>query len=222
MALGGTTGAEEPLSGGPARTDPHQTAYLIRHADVFNPDKVVYGHLPGFHLSPRGVEQARRLADQLADAGIEVIVHSPLQRAEETARILAARWAGSRVYQDPRLTEAEFGRYLQGVGYPQVPFRRPLWLIHWVRRGLLANDESVSTMAARVTEAILDAVRQAQGRRVAFVSHADPIQAVWTRLLANPDHRMNRLVCDRTGYLVLDVSSDQLKLVRYVAPAPGG
>ena len=32
--------------------------HLLRHGEVYNPDRVLYGRLPGFRLSDRGVEQA--------------------------------------------------------------------------------------------------------------------------------------------------------------------
>ena len=63
--------------------------YLIRHADVENPLKLLYGHLDGFQLSALGRAQAEALGDRLRPADIKRIVHSPLSRAVETANLLA-------------------------------------------------------------------------------------------------------------------------------------
>src|SRR2546421_47357 len=100
--------------------------YLIRHADVENPQRVLYGHLPGFPLSARGREQAAALGRRLRDGGIRRIFHSPLERAEETARIAAAQLEGAvELIPEFELRESEFSRYLQGVPFWQIPLRRP-------------------------------------------------------------------------------------------------
>src|SRR5256885_1919033 len=117
--------------------------YLIRHADVENPNRVLYGHLPGFPLSARGRDQAAELGRRLRDGGLRRIVHSPLERASETAQIIASQLEGPvELVSEPGLREAEFSRYLQGVPYWQIPLRRPLWFAHKARRGLLPGDEA--------------------------------------------------------------------------------
>jgi hypothetical protein len=62
----------------------------VRHGEVHNPDKVLYGRLPDFHLSERGRAQAQASADWLADNDIVYVVASPLERAQETAEPIAA------------------------------------------------------------------------------------------------------------------------------------
>src|SRR5262249_17268122 len=124
---------------------------LVRHADVENPRGIFYGHLDTFGLSALGRAQARELGPALADLGVQKIVHSPLRRARETAELAASRMSGEvELVEESALIELEFGKYLQGVAYWQIPFRRPLWLIHYFRRGLLHNDESVQTMGQRI------------------------------------------------------------------------
>jgi broad specificity phosphatase PhoE len=125
--------------------------YLIRHADVQNPNKVLYGHLDGFDLSALGRLQAAAVGDRLRDQEIRRIVHSPLARAAETARIINERLAQPAVLEsDPDLREAEFSRYLQGLPYWQIPLRRPLWFVHKAKRGLLPGDESIDRLGGRV------------------------------------------------------------------------
>lgn len=96
------------------------TVHLVRHGEVFNPDKILYGRLPGFHLSDRGRAQAVDAAAWLVGRLGERIVHlrcSPLDRAQETVAPLAER-TGVDVQIDDRLIEA--GNKLEGqrVGTP--------------------------------------------------------------------------------------------------------
>ena len=105
--------------------------FLVRHADVRNPDGVLYGFLDNFPLSAKGRAQAALVGQRLAGTGVTRVVHSPLERARETAEIIAAHLPGAvALLEDPGLREAEMGRYLLGVKPWQVPIRRPLWFVH--------------------------------------------------------------------------------------------
>ena len=64
--------------------------HLLRHGEVHNPEGVLYGRLPGYHLSELGRQMARLVADHLADRDITYVVASPLERAQETAAPIAA------------------------------------------------------------------------------------------------------------------------------------
>ena len=79
--------------------------HLIRHGEVYNPDGVLYGRLPGFRLSDKGNRQAQAVADALADRDIVAVIASPLQRAQETAAPIAARH-NLTVDTDPDLIES--------------------------------------------------------------------------------------------------------------------
>src|ERR1700730_11666744 len=102
----------------------------MRHADVENPRRVLYGHLPGFNLSALGGGRAAPGGQSLRDRGIKRIVHSPLERALETAEIINAQLpAPVPLEVEPALIEAEFSRYLQGIPFWQIPVRRPKWVL---------------------------------------------------------------------------------------------
>ena len=41
--------------------DPRKTiVHVMRHGEVYNPDKILYGRLPDFHLSEKGRAQDRK------------------------------------------------------------------------------------------------------------------------------------------------------------------
>src|SRR5688572_19684745 len=63
--------------------------YLIRHAAPQDGTGIRYDIAPGPSLSPNGRQEARAVADFLAERGIEVVIHSPLDRTSQTAAILA-------------------------------------------------------------------------------------------------------------------------------------
>ena len=195
--------------------------YLVRHADVENPRRVLYGHLPGFPLSERGRAQAVEVGKRLRDRGIARILHSPLERALETADLIAAQLPEPvPVIPEPALLEAEFGRYLQGVPYWQIPVRRPLWLVHKARRGLLPGDEAMDRMGRRVVDVALRVAREHPEEASALVSHADPLQAAWVVMegRALTEKELYRRPVDRAGVLEVDVEDGRVVAVTYVAP----
>lgn len=185
-----------------------------------NPRGVLYGHLEGFPLSAAGRRRAELLADSLASSGIRRVVSSPLERAFETASILAAA-LGVGVETDPLLREAEFSRYLQGLKYWQIPLRRPRWYVHkFVRRGLWTDDEAIDDLGGRVLSVARRLAVESPGVPSAVVSHADPIQAAWVILDGRPRNEleMNRKQVGRAGYLQVEFDGERPVGSEYVAP----
>lgn len=66
------------------------TVYLLRHGDVHNPNKIIYGRLPRFRLSRKGVEEARSAGRFLNGTNVTALYCSPLLRTRQTAREICA------------------------------------------------------------------------------------------------------------------------------------
>ena len=192
--------------------------YLARHCDVENPEHVLYGHLPGFGLSRKGIAQAHAMGRFLAATPVRQIYTSPLERATQTAGIVASYLHDVPVETTPDLTEARFGLYVQGVHPRDIPWRRPLWWVHMVWPGLLPNDESVADMAERVQRQLLRLLRDHPGDGGVCISHGDPIQAFWVQADGRPPYALHRLQCAKGGMLVLDYDGTNLRNLEYWAP----
>ena len=61
-----------------------QTIHFVRHGEVHNPDKILYGLQPGWRLSDRGQQMAQVIGQWSKDLNLGAIHASPLQRAQET------------------------------------------------------------------------------------------------------------------------------------------
>ena len=48
--------------------------HLLRHGEVHNPEGVLYGRPPGYHLSDLGQEMAQRVAEAIKDRDITHLV----------------------------------------------------------------------------------------------------------------------------------------------------
>jgi broad specificity phosphatase PhoE len=199
--------------------------FLIRHADVENPRRLLYGHLDGFQLSELGRAQALGVGDRLRTADVKRIVHSPLARAVETAELINSRLATPAILEsDPELREAEFSRYLQGLPYWQIPVRRPLWFVHKAKRGLLPGDEAIDRLGGRVLSVVKRLALDHPGETMAVVSHADPLQAAWILLdgRAHNERELYRKQVDRAGVLQVDLEGDRPFAWEYIPPPKVG
>ena len=93
--------------------------YLIRHGETaYNAERIL--QTPDVPLSERGLQQARRLAERLASAGLQHILASDLLRADMTARVLADA-SGAPIESEPLLQERNFGD-LRGTPYRALGF----------------------------------------------------------------------------------------------------
>ena len=159
-----------PLMG----SDPPLT-YLVRHGEVLNPQHVVYADLDGFGLSETGRAQAAAAAARLP-AGA-AIVSSPLERAQETATVVADAVDGG-VTIDEDLTEWRLASRWAGHRWSELdevfPGERIAYLRH--PRDLPFSPESLDELADRAAGAIRRR-RAATEAPLVVVSHQDPIQA---------------------------------------------
>ena len=65
------------------------TVHVMRHGEVENPQKILYGRQPGWRLSSRGQEMAEVLGRWSKSIDLGALHVSPLQRAQETAAPIA-------------------------------------------------------------------------------------------------------------------------------------
>jgi broad specificity phosphatase PhoE len=149
----------------------------VRHAQVQNPDGVVYARLPGFHLSESGRADAKALADALASAPLRAVYASPLDRAMETAELLAAPH-GLQVEPDERLLEWSFWVRWQGLPWNRIRQRDPELLREYAEDPAAASpDDSLADTGKRVLAWAEDADRTNPEGLAVGVTHEAPLVA---------------------------------------------
>jgi broad specificity phosphatase PhoE len=192
--------------------------HLVRHGQVENPKGVIYGRLPGFHLSELGKRQAESAAERLATADIGALWASPLERAQETALSVAARHH-VEIVTDERLTESR--TTLEGAAHnlgtflrsPRnwFPLRNP-WTPSW--------GESFADIRQRMLQAVADATIAAGGREVVLVSHQTPILVA--RLALARRHVPPWLAftpCETGSVTSLELQGGRVLAASYFAPS---
>ena len=193
----------------------------MRHGEVFNPERVLYGRLPNFRLSEQGVLMAATAAEELVERGRPVVrvIASPLQRAQESAAPIAAAFALS-IDTDVRIiepTNAFEGKRMRG---PDGALRDPRnWpaLVNPLRPSW---GEPFRAVATRMLAAIDDAWNSVDEGDVVLVSHQLPIWMVH-RALAHErlahDPRTRR--CDLSSITTVSWHGDHFAETSYASPA---
>jgi broad specificity phosphatase PhoE len=148
--------------------------HMVRHGEVQNPDKILYGRLPGFVLSQLGQQMAKAAAQTLASEDVTVVVASPLERAQQSAEPVAAQF-GLPVGVDERLIES--ANWFEGkkVAAGEGALRDPRnW---WVLRDPFTPSwgEPYTAVAERMFAALHAARVAAEGHEAVCVSHQLPI-----------------------------------------------
>ncbi len=196
------------------------TVHVMRHGEVHNPHGVLYGRLPGYHLSERGRSQAEAVAEWLAGRDIVLVVASPLERAQETATPIAARHR-LPVETDHHLIESDnyaFEGRRVSVGDGALRDPRNWWHL---RNPLRPSwGEPYTDVASRMTTA-LDKVRaRAVGHEAVCVSHQLPVEtlrrAMTDKRLAHLPHRRQCNLASLTSFVY---EGDVLVDVDYCEPA---
>lgn len=169
------------------------TVHILRHGEVENPNKILYGRQPGWYLSSRGQEMAATLGQWSKSIDLGALHVSPLQRAQETAAPIAAAH-NIAITTDERLIEAanifEGKSFELGSGVLKHPSSwrhlynpwRPSWGEPYV--------EQINRMLA----AVFAAKDAANGKDAICVSHQLPIWILRSaienrRLLHDPRKR---------------------------------
>jgi broad specificity phosphatase PhoE len=150
------------------------TIHFLRHGEVENPEKILYGRQPGWRLSNRGQEMAEVVSQWSKQFELGAVLASPLQRAQETALPLSVRH-GLPLITEERLIEAtnifEGEKFELGSGVLMHPRTwkhlwnpwRPSW------------GEPYGEQISRMLAALFAARDAASGKDAICVSHQLPI-----------------------------------------------
>ena len=165
-----------PEAGALGSGDPQRTVvHLLRHGEVHNPHRILYGRLDGYHLSDLGRRMADLAAEHLGDHDVTHLVVEPPRAGPRDRgadrRRARPRGAPSTTGSSRPATTSRACRSRAGVGllrHPRLcpkllnPFR-PSW------------GEPYVEIVERMRRAIVDARAAARGHEAVIVSHQAPI-----------------------------------------------
>jgi len=191
--------------------------HLLRHGEVHNPSGILYGRLPGYHLSATGRLMASSAADFFAERSVAAVFASPLERAQETAQPVAER-LGLDIVTDERLIESRNVLEGKSVTLTRLALNPVNWRYLW-NPFTPSWGEPYQQVVDRMWAVIERARDAARGREAVCVSHQLPIwisrlAAEHRRLWHNPKSRQ----CALGSVTSLSFTGDELSGVSYAVP----
>lgn len=180
--------------------------YLVRHGETaWNLEKKLQGHA-NVPLSDRGKKQASLLAERLARKKIAAVYASDLQRATETAQIIAGHH-NLDVVQEQSLREMNFGAW-EGLNLTEIYESYGDLAKRWWENPLnvsIPNGETLTELTFRVNEAIRRFVQNyVKGQEILVVSHGGPIRAFISSMLEMNPSNFWRLRLDNACLNIID------------------
>lgn len=200
---------------------PAERLHLVRHGEVHNPERVLYGRLPHYRLSEDGRRMARAAADHIAelDRPVTSLRCSPLQRAQESAEPFAEVF-GLEPVIDERIIEPT--NVFEGRRMSRA-LRDPRSWWHLRRPSTPSWGEPYVAIAERVEAAMNAAWHETDTGDIVFVSHQAPIWITHLHvagLRLQHDPRTRR--CALSSVTSFERVGDVWREVGYVEPAPAG
>ena len=199
---------------------PAERLHLVRHGEVHNPGGVLYGRLPHFHLSERGVEMAKTAAQALKalNRPISRIVSSPLLRTQQSAEPIAEHF-GLDVITDQRLIEPHNVFEGRKLSAKHLAIRPHLYL-HLRNPNTPSWGESYESIVTRMFEAMDEIAKEVESGDAVLVTHQLPIWMVHrktsgARLAHSPKQRR----CGLSSITTFEHRNGDWVEVEYLDPA---
>ena len=171
-------------------------------------------HVP---LGADGVQQIQKIAPLVATLALDGIYTSPLRRAVQTAKLVAAE-TKLPICKSEGLNEIAYGgwsgRYFEDLIDDEL-YRR---FIKSPAKTLLLGGETISDVQRRGLRVIEEAAQKIPGGRFLFVSHGDVIRAILCHYMKLPLNEYRRLRVDNGSLSALQTDRRwaEIKYVNYL------
>jgi broad specificity phosphatase PhoE len=154
--------------------------YLVRHGEVNNPDNIIYGRLPNFGLTEKGIEQLTKTAEFLKKKEISELFSSPMHRAEQSATIIQRILNLDAITIVDQINEVRTS--YQGQLFSDLDnLQSEIYL-----KPLYPTDETIEQIAKRMQDFLTHILKSFAGKHIVAVSHGDPIMVIKTIIEGKP------------------------------------
>lgn len=198
----------------PARRHVH----LVRHGETVGRSAERFFGATDIALSDEGRAQVRALAPLVAEHRFAALLHSPLQRAVESARLLVAAMATAPARIEPveAFREVDFGQ-LEGLTEAEIAAQHADWYATW-RAGssdCYPAGERFEAFGGRVAAAFRDALARHTDGDLLVVAHKGVIKRILMHALGRPWAEVRPLPLDLASRSILQIDGDGCTLVEW-------
>lgn len=188
--------------------------YLVRHGEVENPSKIIYGRLPGYRLSKRGELQVKKLAEFFKNLKLDAIYSSPLLRSRQTASSIRTFHKDLQINYSKPLLEIN-NKLWEGLSWTE----RDSSLVNIYKNTPTKMNtpglESMSSLEKRVSKKIDELLKRYTGGKIVVVSHADPIRVATLHYQKESIDKLHERICTNASITTLVFNGIHLVESRY-------
>ncbi|HEX5412592.1 MAG TPA: histidine phosphatase family protein [Terriglobia bacterium] len=185
---------------------------LVRHAATDFSNLALAGRTPNLHLSPEGGRQAERLRELLELEPVTAIYSSPLERAVETAKLLAAD-SNLPVRTDEFLAEIDYGEWT-GLSFAELKSDERWQAFNTFRsRARIPGGESAVFVQERMVTGLEHLAWRHPEQVVALVTHLDPIRLAICHYAGIPVDLSLRIAIEPASVSAVAISRQEVVLL---------
>ena len=186
--------------------------HLLRHGEHVLRGRVLAGRTPGVGLSDRGRTEIAAVADRLAEERVAALCSSPLQRARETAEIVAGKLDLPIEYRED-VIELDFGEWT-GLTFDAVRTDER-WRLWSTCRSIatVPGGESMRQVQERVVKALFELHQAHPDGTVVVVSHGDVIRAALLFALGMPLDFYSRIEVGLSSISTIQIDNSGIRVL---------
>jgi len=195
---------------------------FLRHAQAKNNvERILAGRTSGYPLTELGISQAEKIADFLKPFNISYVYSSPIERAEQTSKIVSNK-LDLHYNIDERLTEIDMGIF-SGMPYEEMFANHGNVFLKFYEGNPIIEKNGIETFAS-VKKRVLDMTdhcsRKHSSENILLVTHMDPIKSMVSTILQSRPESLYELIIRNASLTILKKEQSNLSLVSINSMCP--
>mgnify|MGYP001178378283 FL=1 len=187
---------------------------FLRHGQAENNTKrILAGRTEGVPLTKIGIEQAEQIGKYLKPIDISAIYSSPIERANNTAKIVAE--SNSIDYKlDERLTELDMGKFTR-MPYDEIFAKHGNVFLKFYSNDPIISEHNVETfphVQKRVMDMLDYTIKKHDQENVLLVTHMDPIKSVIAKVMDLKPLSLFELIIANCSLTIIKHHDEKLSL----------
>ena len=187
---------------------------FLRHGQAENNTKrILAGRTEGVPLTKIGIEQAENIGKYLKPIDISAIYSSPIERADNTAKIVAE--SNSIDYKlDERLIELDMGKFTR-MPYDEIFAKHGNVFLKFYSNDPIISEYSVETfphVQKRVMDMLDYTIKKHDQENVLLVTHMDPIKSVIAKVIDLKPLSLFELIIANCSLTIIKHHDEKLSL----------
>ena len=188
--------------------------YIVRHGQTdSNLRSACIGH-KDVALNIAGEEQARKLAEKLADIDFDIVYTSPLSRAVNTIMPTINMKKGIKLVMNYGLIERDFG-IMDDMNFEEIKEKFPEEYEKWMSDKIFyrpPGGESVEDVQKRAGETVDKIINAHKESNILIVSHGAIIRTILAHILGLSPEQSRIFYADNAHIAVLDYKDGEWTL----------